>query len=376
MSKKICILIILILIAGCLASCNKKSIKEPFESSDIKPESYYTSYKQGLTTGKFLETPYGTYISSGDGYLYYSEKGNTKYIKLCNKPDCTHSSEDCNAYIKRSIIGYYDDKIYYVVWNNLNCMDMDGSNHKRVKTLYEGYDNNFGYFHNGYYYYVITKAGTIYLLGNDDNNLYRVKVDDDSKPEIILTNDAILKLDMFTIVGDNIYINEHHLNASNDMTISLYSYSLISKTWSKLTDNWKGAGSSYIDDNMGYCYLKNIGLYEYDLSTNEMNLVKPLEFENGGRCSVFFRPDYIYLIHYNSESPDYLNQILYIYDREYNLIDSVKFDKVYEQSSIGGFVLDVDNYIIFTSNFNEKPDYYIDKSEIGTGNLMFHKIED
>ncbi|MDD4502786.1 MAG: hypothetical protein PHN87_06875, partial [Clostridia bacterium] len=204
MLKKICTVIVLFLIAGCLASClmlvscNKKTIQEPAESSDSKPESYYTSYKQGVTTGKFLETPYGTYFSSAGGYLYYSEKGNTKYIKLCNKPDCTHDSIDCNAYINGSTIGYYDNKIYYEEFNNIKRMDMDGSNHRIVKTLYEGSINNFGYFHNGYYYYIITKGGTMGALGNDDNNLYRVKVDDDSKPEIILTNDAILQLRMFT----------------------------------------------------------------------------------------------------------------------------------------------------------------------------------
>ena len=390
MLKKICIFIILVLIAGYLASCNKSpsSSLESYPSNNgtesssigklntdsLKPESYYTSYKQGVTTGKFLETPYGTYFSSADGYLYYSEKGNTKYIKLCNKPDCSHSSFDCNAYLNGSTIGYYDDNIYYEESNNINRMDMDGSNHRIVKTLYEGNINNFGYFHNGYYYYIITKGGTMGALGNDDNNLYRVKVDDDSKPEIILTNDAILQLRMFTIAGDNIYVIE--CNVDDTKFTSLYSYSIISKKWLKLTDNWTGAGASYIDENMGYCYLKNIGLYEYVLSTNEMNLVKPLEFENGGTCSVFYRPDYIYLIHYNNSSSRYMNQILYIYDRDYNLIDSVKFDKINNRTTAGGFMSDAGNYIIFASNFKGKPDYYIDKSEIGSGNLMFHKIED
>ncbi|MFA7673281.1 MAG: hypothetical protein WCY62_05460, partial [Clostridia bacterium] len=97
------------------------------------------------------------------------------------------------------------------------------------------------------------------------------------------------------------------------------------------------------------------------------------EFENEGICSALYYPDYIYLIHCNSKPQDFTNQILYIYDWDYNLIDSVEFDKVY---GTGGFVGDVDGYIIFTSNFDVKPDYYIDKSEIGTGNLMFHKIED
>ena len=43
---------------------------------------------------------------------------------------------------------------------------------------------------------------------------------------------------------------------------------------------------------------------------------------------------------------------------------------------IGGFVTAVGDYIIYSTSYLDKPDYYIDKSEIGTGNLVFHKIED
>ena len=388
MIKKISILLILVLAVGCLASCSKPSPSESNpsntgnESSSIgnlntdslKPESYYTSFKQGITIGKYLETPYGTYYCSFLGYLYYSEKGNTKYIKLCNKPDCNHNSNDCNSYIGTAPIGYYDGKIYYEVWNNINCMDMDGSNHKRVKTLYEGYDNNFGFFHNGYYYYVITKGGCLGAIGNDDNNLYRVKVDDDSKPEIVLTNDVILKICLFMIDEDNIYIIANI--PDNSKFVSLYSYSTVSKSWSELSDAFGGPGAYYINDDTGYCYINNKGFYEIDIDTKQMKQMKALEFENEGICSALYYPDYIYLIH-NLSDDSRLNrtqsQILYIYDWDYNLIDSVEFDKAY---GTGGFVGDVDGYIIFTSNFDVKPEYYIDKSEIGTGNLMFHKIED
>ena len=124
---KISILLIILLIAGCLSSCNKPlssenslfntETKSPaigkINTDGLKPDSYYTSSKQGVTIGKYLETPYGTYYCSFDGYLYYSEKGNTKYIRLSNKPDCSHNSEDCNSYIGTTPIGYYNGKIYY-----------------------------------------------------------------------------------------------------------------------------------------------------------------------------------------------------------------------------------------------------------------------
>lgn len=133
MVRKIYRFIILKLIAWCitsclmLVSCSRKTILAPTESS-------YTLYSQGLRI----------------------EKG--------------------NACIGMTVIGYYDNKIYYRVRNNIDCMNMDDSNYKIVKTLYKGYNNNYKYFHDGYYYYVITKAGTIHMIGNDDSNLYRVKL--------------------------------------------------------------------------------------------------------------------------------------------------------------------------------------------------------
>jgi len=397
MSKKICILFILVLITGCLVSClmlvscykSSPSESDPhftvntpssfvnLNPENLKPDEYYTSFRQGESTiSQYLVTPYGMYNIDFERYIYYSEKGNTKYVKLCNKPDCNHSTIDCNAYVGGYSIGYYKDKIYYKTYNSLNCMDMDGSNHKRVKTLYEGYDNNFGYFHNGYYYYIITKGGGIGTLGNDDNNLYRVKIDDNSEPEIVMTDDIILSLSMFLVVEDNIYLST--FNTVNISGSYLYSFSIETKTLSKTTDYWSDVGAAYHNKDYGYCYRPNEGIYEYTVATNDITLVKKIKFDNHGYCGARFYSDYIYLIHNRNEDYRAIREqelILHIYDWDYNLIDSIEFNLV-ENNKVGGFLTDVGDYIIFTSDFSKKPDYYIDKSEIGTGNLIFHKIED
>ena len=370
--KKIQLVILIIIVAGILSSCNNVAIQETFSILSYKNEEHYTLFRQSdFTVGKFLQTPYGFFYKSFNEYLYYSKDGHMKYTKLCGKPDCSHNTKDCNAYIGISPIGYYNHKLYYFVRNTLFTMNMDGNEHKRVKTLYEGMDGHFGYFHNGYYYFVITKGGSIGFSGNDDNNLYAVKVDDSSKPVILLTDDIIKTITMFNLVGDNIYFFNYNLG-----NFELYSYSMITKELMKLGNKWSTYGSCYFDDKFGYCYLPNEGFYEYDIYGKDLVNVKPVKFEDEGICSAFYYSDYIYLVHYCGEKPSHENQILYIYDRKYNLVDSINFDKVVGKWSMGGFITDVGDYILYASDFNDKPDYYIDKSEIGTGELKFHKIED
>jgi hypothetical protein len=373
MLKKFYLVIALILIAGYLVSCNESPETASNSPLVLKPDEYYTSFRQSESSiGRYIETPEGCYYSPLNQYIYFSEYGNTKYVKLCAKPDCDHNSTDCNAYIGHAIIGYYDGKIYYKTGTSLNCMEMDGSDHKRVKTLYEGIDANSGYFHNGYYYYIITKGGSFGFPANTDDNLYRVKVDNDSKSEIIVTNDVISSVNMFTVVGENIYLYDY--GSGNDLY--LYEFSMKTKEWTLLTEKWMTFGACYFDEDHGYGYKINVGFYEYDLKERKLNLAKPIEFEDSGICAAYYYPDYIYLIHFYGENTTYENQILYIYDRAYNLLETVGSDTVAFSKSGGGFVTDIGNYIIYSTSYLNKPDYYINKSEIGTGNLMFHKIED
>ncbi|HOF26583.1 MAG TPA: hypothetical protein PLK23_08090 [Clostridia bacterium] len=390
MFKKLSTLLLIVLVIGCLASCAKFSHLESgsdntdtrpshsitHSSDDTKPEEYYTAFRQGeFSVSAYLVTPYGMYINIGK-YVYYSEKGNTEYVKLCNKPNCNHSTEDCNAYTGAHQIGYYKDKIYYTSFkmnvNTLNCMNMDGTNHKEIKVLNNAYISTFGYYHNGYFYYMLGFPG-LQLIGvtNDDNNLYRVKVDDNSKPEIILTGD-IIKKSMFYVVEDTIYLI---VREDGGFGCCLYSYSCKTGALTKISDCW--AGISYYTKDYGYCYRINEGIYKYNVETGEVTLDKAIKFNNHGHCEVRFYPDYIYLIHNRNDDYRALREqdlVLYIYNWDYEIIETVLLDFI-NKGKRGNFITDVGDYIIFASDMDNKPDYYIDKSEIGTDKFAFHKIE-
>jgi hypothetical protein len=391
MSKKIVILILFALIASLFTSCNCSYVPESdshntensfsitSNSDNEKPEEYYTAFRQGESSvSSYIVTPYGMYMNIRK-YIYYSEKGNTEYIKLCNKPTCNHSTEDCNAYTGAYQIGYYKDKIYYIsrrdyYVNTLNCMNMDGTNHKEIKVLNNSCFSTFGYFHNGYFYYIIGTPG-VQAIGvtNDDNNLYRVKVDDNSKPEVVLTDDIIFNIQRFIVVDDIIYLTVYKQDTTAECF--LYSYSCKTGALTKIADNWSGNG--FWGKHYGYCYLTNEGIYKYNVETGEVTLEKAIKFDNHGYCGARFYPDYIYLIHNRNDDYRALREqdlVLYIYNWDYEIIETVLLDFI-NKGKIGNFITDVGNYIIFASDMDNKPDYYIDKSEIGTDKFAFHKIE-
>ena len=79
MIKKLSILLTLVLIAGCLTSCNKPSPLESnphnagnefssyvkLDKENLKPEEYYSSVRQNESgIARYLETPYGMYFMS------------------------------------------------------------------------------------------------------------------------------------------------------------------------------------------------------------------------------------------------------------------------------------------------------------------------
>ncbi|MFA7673292.1 MAG: hypothetical protein WCY62_05515, partial [Clostridia bacterium] len=161
MKRKIClILMIMVIFSACLSACYSPLVmsEEPLASdpdnSDgfiilqpdlLEPDQYYTTMRQkGILRGSYMETPYGIYYNQSDNFLYYSQYGTTKYLKLCTKTDCSHEYDNCDAFIgENKPIAYYKDHIYYVSSDiysmkfYLYKMDMDGKNREKVKQIYE-----------------------------------------------------------------------------------------------------------------------------------------------------------------------------------------------------------------------------------------------
>ncbi|MCR5636250.1 MAG: hypothetical protein K6F76_03600 [Clostridiales bacterium] len=77
--------------------------------------------------------------------LYYFDKATKKVVPVCNRPECSHDSTDCNAYIGEIQhypgLWYYDGKLYVLGYKSgimgLYTVSKDGSEHSRLCDLSE-----------------------------------------------------------------------------------------------------------------------------------------------------------------------------------------------------------------------------------------------
>ena len=135
-----------LLLSGCAPASVKPQATEPVgDSSWVKGESPVPNRRMGL------DRNFPEHIANGENgiylldrsFVYYLENGTDVLIPLCGRPDCTHSTADCNAYIDGSEITYYDGYLYVFCAGSdgkIVRMDPDGSNHVTVLDLTESVD--------------------------------------------------------------------------------------------------------------------------------------------------------------------------------------------------------------------------------------------
>ena len=108
----IVLLVLVLLATGCQTT---PSIKETVHGENTKPqenaaigtsdwirgESPVPNRRIGLDRNSpvnIANGENGVYIMKND-YVYYLDDGMDVLIPLCGRPDCTHQSSDCNAYV-------------------------------------------------------------------------------------------------------------------------------------------------------------------------------------------------------------------------------------------------------------------------------------
>ena len=135
MKKFIGILVLLVLsmtLWGCSGENAPLVQTEPHWVEDVEPTVAYEwmagespvsplrigKLRGGLSADPHAVSPTGVYYLYGammetDTFILYSDLGSDQFVKLCGRPDCLHSGEDCNAYVKNGgYICYYQGYIY------------------------------------------------------------------------------------------------------------------------------------------------------------------------------------------------------------------------------------------------------------------------
>lgn len=381
--------IILILIAWflVLASCNS-DYSTPLNTdytteTDISfqgdiNDKRYTSFRlsDGCSFSQFVETYEGYYYLK-NFYVYYCSDGISKYVKLCSKPDCRHSDNNCNAYTGANLIAYYDGYMYYVAIDQYDyClfrMNMDGTNHVKIKSISTIQERCTGFFEHGYLYYY---KGTIYgLLGNTNTVIYRTAVFDKSEGTIVVDtkDNGINTDDIFLFYPHDEYI--YFYTFSPDTYYSVCRYSMETSKWSDYVNTEMCFQSVLTDADKVYWYLNGDGFYEYTYETGTIERVA--DTVGDGLYGVSYNDEYIYAYQYYEEKYSPIPPMLYVFDRQYNLIDNVSVDIPMLNYFSPFYLTELDDYVLLSTSINDSaPDYYIKKSEFGSGNITVRKIGD
>ena len=341
-------------------------------------------FRQQDNAEYFVETAEGCYYCNPvmqDGKVYFSEKGAHTFYVLCGKPDCSHSDENCNAYVGKAL-GCCNDKLYGVTqredgYYQLISMNLDGTNHKNIVRLeeLEYTDGTSGggfewYFYNGYLFHIVNPIGegapcVFFRIDLETGETVRM-FDQFSEYNWLGT--------MFTAYGDCVYTT---CSDNRTGTVTLCQGNLETNEWKTLMEwDFNTYGSLGVFEDTLYYYKKGIGMCEYDLKSGEETLKLETTF---GIAQVTYDSGHIYVCATDSDwdiEPEskHWNWTFYVYDREYNLLDQLPLEKIGMINPQFQYV--ASDAIYFSAMSSGKITHYIDPQTIGTGEMELIPVTD
>jgi len=188
MCKRIRVILAMLLLAVITCSC---SPADKIEENTIFDFDY--SFTVGYDDPLCLSSLNNIAIAENGYYftdmnfhhLYYFDKSSKQTIPVCNMPNCIHDDENCNAYIDdirhHPGLWYYNGNVYLVGKKDdimgLYKVNKDGTKHTRSCDFVSmGPRSTLTVtVHRGYAYFSVEEK-------DENDKLFRVKLDDTSKP--------------------------------------------------------------------------------------------------------------------------------------------------------------------------------------------------
>ena len=399
MRKRLLVLFVAaLLLAGCAAQDIPDATEEQIQYDWMAGECPLSIRRTGMVNAgmnfsDFEVTGDGTYFIYQHPYysinrpflspvILYADHGSDTLIKLCGRADCTHSTEDCDAYIfKGAQIVCYDGYLYAIEGDSsggmpsakckLLRMDADGTNRVEVLNLLQfaqrnGYTNvsnstitnGVGIF--GMTYYEPQPDGTSMQYVEH----YYYKLDGSMEEPKPMGGEGY-----FLYSCGDVFLNYGEAQNGGEYG-GYYDWDPETNTTTFLTDHPGTAG--WYGKEEGY-YFKNGALHRLTYATGETEILLDTGLE--GNYDAIFFPDCIVVSSKDGESTPDNN--LYIYNWAYELVDTVEIDYY-----PFGWDLDLElilaetseRFILANSPYG-MPQYYINKSELGTGNVSIHEFK-
>ena len=333
---------------------------------------YYTLSPTGIY---FIDNP-----DSGGSFIRYADNGSDTFIKLCGRPDCNHGNENCNAYLNYgNALCYYGGYLYAVTGTGaiapeckLIRMEPDGSNHVAVLDLRE-----FAKAHGGDYVecnvfregYCLFSVYDFKDMGGQFSGTwiayYLYKLDGSmEEPQNVMNVEG----------GGMILYNcgTVCLTYRNDVQNggeygSYWNWDPETDTITYLTDHpgqpgWFGEDEAYYFKDGAICRLT------YASQTEE----KVVDTGLKGNYYLFAFPDCIAVACRDlSEATD---NCLYIYNWAFELVETVEIGYSHSFGSAHLLIAETAERFILSDEPMGMPKYYINKAELGTGDVKLHKF--
>ncbi len=308
---------------------------------------------------------------TGD-WLLYSDYGSDTVIKLCGRPDCTHSDKDCNAYFPSGVnICYYDGFLYtYEYDHDTNTrgvvrMNLDGSERLLVFDLgtfmeERGCRNLFGSeISNGIFSFGLVKLDD---EGNQMATSYYYKLDGSMKEPA----EASVPVALFRTDGD-VFFGRIGYDAEGEQ--------FIYGTWDPDTNTpaekfrcSEEIGTGYLGSEAYYSIRDGI-LYAYTYETGSERAL----FDTGlrGNYDLSCFPDTLVVSDYSADY--HLEDVtLHFYDWNFTDLGSVHIDFSLADGLVGVICGETPERFMLADALDCMPRYYIEKSDLGTGNIPVH----
>ena len=400
--KRWIVILLLLTVCTTLTSCGGKlKTKSDDEPSSVRyswmagdspvPNQRVSLLRQGLIIVPYAISPTGVYFMEKGGdskgnFILYGDHGSDTLIRLCGRADCNHNDEDCNAYLySGSELSYYNNYLYGVSGagpEEAECelvrMNPDGSNHVTVLDMLSFAKENGGHYIQcdgisdgvllfSVYQWVEYDDGDPTTFAAEGTYLqsYYYRLDGSmSQPEVAgytdrwrLIHDIPTGFCVWTTASKTGTENGSYWDWDPDTNICTY-----------LTDHPGQPG--WFDKTQAYYHLDG-AIRRRDNATGTDAVMVETGLEGEYYLTAF--PDCIVLTSRNEETPD--NDMIYIYNWAFEAVDSVNLDYPNSDCSEDLLIAETSERFIFTNAYKGNPLYYIEKSELGTGNVQIYEFQ-
>ena len=289
------------------------------------------------------------YYFDNEGLLYFLDRTTGNVTIVCGRPECSHTDNDCNAWVNTPMLSFYQGKLYYVNADaksdsmyTLYSVEPDGTNHTKIQRL----QHEFAPWRTVLGDPILTNGNLFFLEG--DTQIYTVKLGEDvSKAVLVFEDDMSHKLEskwQFWVDGSNVYAMNHILDDTGYNQDILYR---LGATQSETREIWRSTeitksvsdASWYITNGHLYYYFSGSDLWDIALETGDIKKMIALA-DTVKSATALFTDSYFILL---DDQPDSKWGIqsgwreggkkITVYDYSGNLLGEVSLSSIFEKYS-------------------------------------------